>query len=142
MIELVENFIKKCYNIYIKIRKRDLKTMSKKSEFINFIESQIDDWSEASEEAQAYWEAFRGKEEVDKPLFTDNGKLILKYLQDHQTDMPMGKAKDIGEGLFISSRAVSGAIRKLVTDGYVEKIGQDPVVYSLTEKGKTITIED
>ena len=116
--------------------------MSKKSEFINFIESQIDDWSEASEEAQAYWEACRGKEEVDKPLFTDNGKLILKYLQDHQADMPMGKAKDIGEGLFISSRAVSGAIRKLVTDGYVEKIGQDPVVYSLTEKGKTITIED
>ena len=116
--------------------------MSKKSEFINFIESQIDDWSEASEEAQAYGEAFRGKEEVDKPLFTDNGKLILKYLQDHQADMPMGKAKDIGEGLFISSRAVSGAIRKLVTDGYVEKIGQDPVVYSLTEKGKTITIED
>ena len=116
--------------------------MSKKSEFINFSESQIDDWSEASEEAQAYWEAFKGKEEVDKPLFTDNGKLILKYLQDHQTDMPMGKAKDIGEGLFISSRAVSGAIRKLVTDGYVEKIGQDPVVYSLTEKGKTITIED
>ena len=55
--------------------------MSKKSEFINFIESQIDDWSEASEEAQAYWEAFRGKEEVDKPLFTDNGKLILNYMK-------------------------------------------------------------
>ena len=49
-------------------------------------------------------------------------------------------AKDIGEGLFISSRAVSGAIRKLVTDGYVEKIGQDPVVYALTEKGKTVEI--
>ena len=116
--------------------------MSKKAEFINFIESQIDDWSEASEGAHAYWEAFKGKEEVDKPLFTDNGKLILKYLQDHLTDMPMGKAKDIGEGLFISSRAVSGAIRKLVTDGYVEKIGQDPVVYSLTEKGKNTIIED
>ena len=116
--------------------------MSKKAEFINFIESQIDDWSEASEGAQAYWEAFKGKEEVDKPLFTDNGKLILKYLQDHLTDMPMGKAKDIGEGLFISSRAVSGAIRKLVTDRYVEKIGQDPVVYSLTEKGKNTIIED
>ena len=52
----------------------------------------------------------------------------------------MGKAKDIGEGLFISSRAVSGAIRKLVTDGYVEKIGQEPVVYALTEKGKTVEI--
>ena len=26
-------------------------------------------------------------------------------------------------------------MRKLVTDGYVEKVGQDPVVYTLTEKG-------
>ena len=51
------------------------------------------------------------------------------------TNIPMWKAKDVAEGLFISSRAVSGAMRKLVTDGYVEKVGQDPVVYTLTEKG-------
>ena len=31
-------------------------------------------------------------------------------------------------------------MRKLVTDGFVEKIGQDPVMYSLTEKGKNIEI--
>ena len=115
--------------------------MSKKTEFINFVDAQIEDWSYAPEGVLSYWEAFKGKEEAEKPLFTDNGKLILKYLQDHQADMPMGKAKDIGEGLFISSRAVSGAIRKLVTDGYVEKIGQDPVVYALTEKGKNTNIE-
>ena len=87
----------------------------------------------------AYWEAFKGKEEADKPMFTDNGKIILKYLQDNP-DITSAKAKDIGEGLFISSRAVSGAIRKLVNDGFVEKIGQDPVLYSITEKGKTIEI--
>lgn len=116
--------------------------MSKKQEFIEFIEQNITDWSQASSEAQLYWEAFKGKEEVEKPLFTDNGKLILKYLQDHIDDMPMGKARDIGEGLFISSRAVSGAMRKLVSDGYVEKIGQDPVVYALTEKGKETIIND
>ena len=46
------------------------------------------------------------------------------------------------EGLFIGSRAVSGAMRKLCTDGYVEKIAQDPVVYALTENGKNIVIED
>jgi hypothetical protein len=32
-------------------------------------------------------------------------------------------------------------MRKLVTDGYVEKIGQDPVVYSLTDNGKNIEID-
>lgn len=123
--------------------------MTKKQKFIEVIQKEIfdrddiycenypDDW----EDLKAYWDAFKGKEEIEKPMFTDNGKLILKYMQEHVTDMPMGKAKDIGEGLFISSRAVSGAIRKLVTDGFVEKIGQDPVVYALTEKGKTVNIE-
>ena len=48
--------------------------------------------------------------------------------------------RDIAEALFVSSRSVSGAMRKLVTDGFVEKIGQDPVMYSLTEKGKNIEI--
>ena len=52
----------------------------------------------------------------------------------------MWKSRDIAEGLFIASRAVSGAMRKLVTDGYVEKVGQDPVVYTLTELGKNIEI--
>ena len=89
-----------------------------------------------NEDASLYWSAFCGLDENgEKPMFTDNGKLILKYMQDHPETSSF-KAKDIGEGLFISSRAVSGAIRKLVTDGYVEKIGQDPVIYTLTEQGK------
>ena len=118
--------------------------MSKKEAFIDYVTKIMDELAapEMSEEAQEYWDALRFKEEKEKPMFTDNGKLILKYMQEHVTDMPMGKAKDIGEGLFISSRAVSGAIRKLVTDGFVEKIGQDPVVYALTEKGKEIEIND
>ena len=41
----------------------------------------------------------------------------------------------------MTSRRVSGAIRKLVTDGYVEKVSQDPVIYALTEKGKNKVIE-
>jgi Mn-dependent DtxR family transcriptional regulator len=51
-------------------------------------------------------------------------------------------AKGIGDELFISSRTVSGACRKLVTDGFVEKIGQNPVSYTLTEKGKNYKIND
>lgn len=117
--------------------------MTKKQEFIEYVEAlqgASDHPVEMSENAQMYWDAFKGKEEVEKPAFTDNGKLILKYMQDN-LDIPVLKAKDIGEGLFVSSRTVSGAIRKLVTDGYVEKIGQDPVIYAITEKGKTVNIE-
>lgn len=117
--------------------------MTKKDEFIEYVENlmAINPEATMSDNVKVYWEALKGKVEVEKPMFTDNGKLILKYLQENAND-EMWKARDIAEGLFISSRAVSGAMRKLVTDGYVEKMGQDPVVYSLTEKGKEIIIED
>ena len=120
-------------------------SMSKKQIFIDFIETVMDaaniDWDsdDVPEDAKVYWEALCNKEEKEKPLFTDNGKLILQYLKDH-LETTNWKARDIAEGLFISSRTVSGAIRKLVTDGFVEKLGQDPVVYSITEQGKNIEI--
>ena len=114
--------------------------MTKKQEFINFIDELMKaaPHIEPSEDVKSYLEVFRGKE-TSKPEFTENGRLILQYLQDNPKQV-MWKAKDIGEGLFISSRAVSGAMRKLVTDGYVEKVGQDPVIYTITEKGKTVDL--
>lgn len=120
--------------------------MSKKQEFIKYVEDLMDytrkmDIPPMNEEAQLYWEAFTSQKEVEKPMFTDNGKLILNFLQTNDL-VPMWKARDIAEGLFISSRAVSGAMRKLVTDGFVEKVGQDPVIYALTEKGKNIEINE
>jgi len=119
--------------------------MSKKQEFINFVEDELMSKLETEdipEGVRVYWEAFKGKKEEDKPLFTDTGRMILGYMQEHASDLPIMKAKDIGEGLFVSSRKVSGSIRKLVTEGYVEKVGQDPVVYELTEKGKTANINE
>ena len=120
--------------------------MSKKSEFINYVNALIaaqeGDPIEPNEDAKSYWEALCGGNTDDKPTFTDNGKLIMKYLQGLPVDTPMMKAKEIAEGMFISSRAVSGAMRKLVVDGFVEKVGQDPVMYSLTDVGRNIKIEE
>ena len=118
--------------------------MSKKQEFIKYVEALMrgqEEPLEMNEDVRLYWEAFCGANEAEKPMFTDNGKLILKWMQAN-TNEPMLRAKDIAEGLFIGSRAVSGAMRKLVSDGFVEKVGQDPVIYSITEKGKEIKIED
>lgn len=70
---------------------------------------------------------------------TDSGKVILKYMQDN--DVKIGKAKDIANGLGVSSRTVSGSLRKLVADGFVEKVSKDPVVYAITEKGKNYKID-
>lgn len=119
--------------------------MSKKSKFIEAIEdaffSKVD-INELDPDIVDYWNALKGASNEDKPIFTDNGKLIMKYLQDLPADAPMMKAREIAEGMFISSRAVSGAMRKLVSDGFVEKVGQDPVMYALTSTGRNIKIED
>lgn len=121
--------------------------MSKKQEFIKYVlELQnavrsMDNPPAMNEEAEFYWNSFCGFDDNgEKPLFTDNGKLIVNFMKEHQ-DTPAWKARDIAEGLFISSRAVSGAMRKLVNDGFIEKVGQDPTIYSLTENGKNIIIE-
>lgn len=89
-----------------------------------------------SAEAHEYFEAFKAVEEKVKPAFTENGAKILQWMQDNQEQFNnIFKSKEIGEGLFISSRAASGSIRKLVTDGYVSKIGGNPSCYSLTSAG-------
>lgn len=76
----------------------------------------------------------------EKPEVTEAGIAILEYLQESNTTNH--KAKDIADGMGVSSRKVSGSIRKLVTDGFVEKVGQNPVIYSLSDKGKEFDIEN
>lgn len=114
-----------------------------KQEFINFLNALIAAAPEVAEQmmtdnVKAYMATLTDTKN-DKPALTDNGKLVLDYMQ--KSDIPMFKARDVAEGLFISSRAVSGSLRKLVSDGFCEKVGQDPVVYALTEKGKNFIIE-
>lgn len=115
-----------------------------KKEFIDFLNALMKAAPDVVEEkmtenVKAYIDALADKKN-EKPEITDSGKLILKWLQN----APAGiyKSKDIAEGLFVSSRNVSGAMRKLTTDGFVEKVGSDPVLYTITEKGKNYNIED
>jgi DNA-binding MarR family transcriptional regulator len=124
--------------------------MNKKVYFLNMIQNLIDVATEAgkleectTKEGLEYLEALKvSDDKKDKPQFTDNGKLILSFMKGQSDKLNnMFKAKDIAEGIFVSSRSVSGAIRKLVTDGFVEKTGQDPIIYSLTTAGKEVTIE-
>ena len=67
--------------------------------------------------------------------------MILRFLQEN-TEKNMYKARDIADSLCISSRGVSGSMRKLVADNFVEKLGDSPAIYSITEKGKNFIIED
>lgn len=121
--------------------------MTKKETFINEIKILIEQakncsempFEELSADAMDYFNGLQVTGDSGKPKFTENGKLVLKYMQQNKESYKnLFKAKDIGEGMGISSRTASGAMRKLVTDGYVEKIGSDPVVYALTSEGDVV----
>ena len=118
--------------------------MTKKEKFIEEISKMLEDSPEKylSSDALDFWNALQVIEDNSKSKFTENGKLVLKYMQEHKEDYNnLFKAKNIGEGLGISSRTASGAMRKLVTDGFVEKVGVDPVVYSITQRGIETNID-
>ena len=115
--------------------------MTKQQEFLEFWRQLVTQPGvEVPPNVQAYIDAISNVSDIKKPMFTDNGKNILQYLQ---TQPPvMYKAKDIADGMGVTSKGVSGAMRKLVTDGYVEKVGKDPVVYMITEKGKNVVFDE
>lgn len=81
------------------------------------------------------------KEDLQQKLqneVSENGARILTWMNENKALYNnCMSAKIIGEGLFLSSRSISGTMRKLVTNGYVEKIGVNPVQYSITEKGSS-----
>lgn len=114
--------------------------MTKCEEFLAFVDYLMQNCKKPvnpSENVQAYLDALRSSERTgEKKEFTSNGKAILQWLQ--AAPAGMYKARDIAEGMGAGSKAVSGAMRKLVMDEYVEKVGKDPVVYTITEKGKNV----
>ena len=124
--------------------------MSKREKFIKLVEEMLNNMNYSPEELQERKEAIEffnnlkiSTEEQEKPLFTEKGKIILQFMQEYKESYNnMFKAKDIGEKLEISSRGAAATIRKLITDGYVEKFGNEPVVYSLTELGEKINFNE
>lgn len=115
--------------------------MAVKEDFITFLHELMEAAPEVAikvtPEVQSFIDCLN-ESEAEKPILTDNGKILLKYMQDNPS--PTYKAKDIAEGLDISARKVSGGMRKLVTDGFVEKLSKDPIIYAIADKGKNFEI--
>ena len=121
--------------------------MTKKEAFIKEIENLIANGTQLSEEALIYFNALKETKEVkEKNEMTEQGKRILSFMQENKEKYHNSfKSKSIANDLGISSRAVSGSMRKLNTDGYIEKIGDSnssPCIYSLTEKGCNFEINN
>ena len=113
-------------------------------EFLNFVEELMKANPDLATQLRTpnidiYLDTLRN--EPEKPVLTENGKAMLKVLQDEYTVVSF-KAADIAESMGVTSRGASGTLRKLVTDGFCDKIGKDPITYTLTEKGKNFIITD
>ena len=115
--------------------------MTNREQFINEIQNslQSDGGLYLSEGARAYFEELKGGKASIGGL-TEQGRAILEWLDDKERRNNFYSAKDIGEGLFAASRVISGATRKLVTDGYLEKEGKNPVTYMITSSGHNILL--
>ena len=113
-------------------------TNERKNIFINTVEELFKAYPmSVPAEALDFFEDYKKGRGGSKP-FTEKGIAILKAMREVDDWII---AKSLGEKMDISGRSVSGTLRKLVTDGFVEKVGQDPVIYSITEQGKNIKID-
>ncbi len=125
--------------------------MNQKQKFIIMVEQLVAAYNDPASavdgvldaDAIAYFELFKtDAPSKEKSKFTDNGKLILGVMREHETATSnLFKARDIAEFAFINSKSVSGAMTKLVNDGYADVISKSPNVYSLTDLGRTIDFE-
>lgn len=120
--------------------------MTNKEIFIAEIEKITENFEEPvslqealSEQAYAFFLSLKGMKEEGDGL-TEKGAEILKYMQKEFKNNNNFTAKAIGEQIEQNSRSVSGSMRKLLSCGYVEKCGEKPIVYKLTEKGASLTI--
>ena len=118
--------------------------MSKKDIFINEIQNQLNSNKiTLSQDALEFFNALVASNTgVKETTFTENGKRVLTFMQENKaTYSNMFTAKSIAEGLAISSHGSSGALRKLVNDGYVEKIEGSPVTYLLSTMGEKVKFD-
>ena len=123
--------------------------MTKKEAFINFVNYFFEDSDVRFEKddefqlAKEFFEDLKSNKIKNSGAMTENGKKILSWTQENVDTMNnIFTSKEIAEALFTSGRSVAGSMRKLVNDGYFEKVGKDPVQYNLTEKGKTYQFDN
>jgi Fic family protein len=63
---------------------------------------------------------------------TEIGGKVLAYMKEQLLQgNDVLTANQIGTGLQVSSRSASGAMKKLITDNFVERVSKNPTMYRL-----------
>lgn len=90
-----------------------------------------------------FFNDFKNGKTKNSGAMTENGQKILIWMQENVDSMNnIFTSREAAEALFTSGRSIAGSMRKLVNDGYVDKIGKDPVQYSLTDAGKNYQFDN
>jgi len=97
------------------------------------------------DKAWSYFEAIEdnhGQAPAAGGNMTPNGKKILKWMNENPNNIGNFLAADIAKGLNITSASVSGSMRKLVTEGLVEKSKYSAALmcYAITDAGKAALV--
>ena len=108
-------------------------TDERKNVFIETVENLFNAYPmNVPAEALEFFEDYkRGKSSNHKEI-TEKGIAIILALRENPEWIT---AKALGEIMDVSGRSVSGSMKKLVEDGYVEKRAGNPSAYKITEKG-------
>ena len=109
-------------------------TDARKDAFIEIVEILFEQNKDrVSPDALDFFEDYKRGKSSNRKEITEKGVAILKGLQE--TDGWI-TAKALGEKIEMASRSVSGAMKKLVEDGYAEKKEGNPAGYRVTDKGR------
>lgn len=90
------------------------------------------------DDAKSFFEDYKKGASTVK-AFTEKGIAIIKEMREVNDWI---SAKSLGERMDISGRSVSGTMRKLVIDGYIEKQAGNPASYKITDKGMTCNFDE
>ena len=107
-------------------------------EFLKEIDSHRDILSES---AIDFLDELLEKNSTENILTETGRKILISMYVNKEIYLNVFSSKQLGELLFMSARSVSGSMRKLVTEQYVEKSGTNPVTYKLTENGEVLAKE-
>ena len=115
--------------------------MTAKENFIAEIENLLKK-NTINEDAMNYFNEFKNGTVKNSSVITEKGAMILRYLQNQPSTNYAFSAKMIAEALDLNTRSVSGAMKKLLNDGYVEKLTSvSPITYQITDAGMSFDLD-
>ena len=110
-------------------------TDERKNVFIETVENLFNAYPmNVPAEALEFFEDYKRGKSSNRKEITEKGIAIILTLRENHEWIT---AKALGEIMDVSGRSVSGSMKKLVEDGYVDKRAGTPSAYKITEKGMT-----